>query len=442
MKTQKHNWKKASRLLMVFAFTLLLAFTITPAAHAGEYIEGNPDAILEEDEVVGDDLFIGGNNVLVAGVVEGDLFAGGQNVIISGEVYGNVFAAGNAVTVSGQIDGALFIAGFALTLEDSAAIGRNVYVGGFSLDAQPESLIGRSVYGGAYQMLLNGTIERDVTAGLAALEVGGPVGGDLRVEVGEPDSNVNVYMPYWSPGMPSVTILNPGYTVDEALVEGEVDITVTPIDTTVEVDAPKINIDPSFFIFQHLRRRAGEFIALMLVGALGLWLMKGTLMNAVAEVKKNAGMDTVWGLLVYILYVPVVMVLFFVLLMVTILISLLTLGNLTGELIAVSSLSFAGILTLFGILTGLATKIVIGYLVGRWLLDKMSKLSYESYWHHFAALALGVFLYEVLRAIPLFGFFVMLVVVVIGTGALLVLIKNRFQKSEPSAPAEIEATPA
>ena len=470
MKTQKNNWKKASRLLMVFAFTLLLAFTITPAAHAGEYIEGNPDAILEEGEVVEDDLFIGGNDVLVAGVVEGDLFAGGQNVIISGEVYGNVFAAGNAVTVSGQIDGALFIAGYALTLEDSATIGRNVYVGGFSLDAQPESFIGRSIYGGAYQMLLNGTVERDansLSAGfngerlrwLSKIEHRKDQGAEIRTQwlttnrldyklsedlrlLGEPDSNVNVYMPYWSTGMPSITILNPGYTVDEALVEGEVNITVTPIDTTVKVDTPKVNIDPSFFILQHLRRRAGEFIALLLVGALGLWLMKDTLMNAVTEVKQNAGMDTVWGLLVYVLYVPVVMVLFFVLLMVTILISLLTLGSLTGELIAVSSLSFAGILTLFGILTGLATKIVIGYLVGRWLLDKMSSLSYESYWHHFAALALGVFLYEVLRAIPLFGFFVMLVVVVIGTGALLVLIKNRFQKSEPTAPAEIEATPA
>lgn len=440
MKTQKHNWKKASRLLMVFAFTLLLAFTITPAVHAGEYIEGDPDAVLEEGQVVKDDLFIGGNNVLVAGVVEGDLFAAGQDVIISGEVFGNVFAAGQSVTVSGEIEGALVLAGYALTLEDSAYIGRNVYTGAFSFEAMPESLIGRSIYAGAYQMLLNGTVERDVTAGLAALEIGGPVGGDVRAEVGEPDSNVNVYVPYWSPGMPSITILNPGYDVDESLVEGEVDIHVTPIDTTVQVETPRI--DPSYFIFQHLRRRSGEFIALLLVGALGLWLMKDTLMNAVAEVKSNAGMDTVWGLLVYVLYLPVVMVLFMVLLLATILVSVFTLGSLTGEMIAISSLSFTGILTLFGILTGLVTKVLISYLVGRWLLDKLSNLSYESYWHHFAALVVGVFLYELLRAIPLFGFFLMLVVVVIGTGALFVLIKNRFQKSEPAAPTEIEATPA
>ena len=55
---------------------LVLAVSFTPAAHAGEYVEGQPDATVEEGEVIEDDLFISGEDVLVAGVVEGDLFAG------------------------------------------------------------------------------------------------------------------------------------------------------------------------------------------------------------------------------------------------------------------------------------------------------------------------------------------------------------------------------
>jgi hypothetical protein len=240
--------------------------------------------------------------------------------------------------------------------------------------------------------------------------------------------------------MPSIKLLDPGYDVDETLIDGDLNIKVTPVDTNVDI--PDITIDPGYLALQHFRRRAGEFIALMLVGMLALWLMKDTLLRAVEEVKSNAGMDTVWGLLVYLLYVPVLFVLFLLLLMLTIMVSLLTLGSLTGEMITLSGFSFFGLTSLFGILTGLVTKVVIGYLVGRWLLEKTSQLSFDSYWHHTGALALGVFLYEVLRAIPVAGFVVMLVVVVIGTGAFFVMIKNALQKKTPTPPSESEIVPA
>jgi len=427
---------KPGRLLIIFALTLLLTLTITPAVQAGEFIEGRPDAVLEEGETVKDDLFIGGTKVLVAGTVEGDLFAAGEDVVISGEVYGNVFAAGTTVTVSGSIDGALMIAGYDLTLEDTATINRNVYFGGFSFQATGDSLIERSIYGGGYQMILDGFVERDVTAGLVALKMSGPVGGDVNVEIGEPTSYTNFYL---GPDLPYIKVLDPGYEVEESLVDGELNVKVTPIETDVNV--PNITIDPAYFFLQSMRRRTGEFIALMLVGMLALWLMRDPLLKAVDEVKSNAGMDTVWGMLVYLLYVPVVFFLFLLLVLLTIMVSLLTLGSLTGEMITLSSFTFFGFTALFGLLAGLATKVVVGYLVGRWLLSKTSQLSYESYWHHVGALALGVFLYEVLRAIPIAGFVIMLVVVVIGTGAFFVLIKNALQKKSPDQPSEIEFTP-
>ena len=439
MKTKNQFSKKAGMMLFAFALTLLLAVTVTPTAHAGEFIEGKPDAVLEEGETVEDDLFIGGDSVLVAGTVEGDLFAAGNDVVISGEVYGNVFTAGQNITISGTIDGALMIAGYDLTLTENAVITHNVYFGGFSLEAMTDSLVQRSIYGGGYQLILDGTVARDVTAGLGALKVNGPVGGDLNVEIGEPSSDSEWLVDNWMKDMPVIKVLDPGYVVEESLVEGDLNIKVTPVDTNVNV--PEIKIDPAQLILGYLRRRAGEFIALMLVGMIVLWLMKDTLLKAVDEVKSNAGKDSLWGLLVYFLYVPVVFTLFVVLTLLIIMVSLLTLGSLTGEVIAISSFSFFGLLTLFGMLASLGTKIVVGYLVGRWLLSKTSNLSYENYWHHVGALALGVFLYEVLRAIPLAGFVIMLVVVVIGTGAFFVLLKNALQKKSSSA-GEVEVVPA
>jgi len=424
--------------LTAVTLALVLALAFPPAVRAGEVIEGNPNAVLAEGEVVDDDLFIGGTNVRVAGKVEGDLFAAGENVIISGEVNGNVFAAGGTVTVSGSIDGALMIAGYDLTLEDGASINRNVYFGAFSFQAMENSVIKRSIYGGGYQMILDGSVERDITAGLSALKVTGPVAGDMHVEIGEPTEGFDTTFNIWAPGIPSIKILKPGYEVDEALVGGESDIKVTQIKTAL--DKP-IQIDPFFFVLRAVRRRVGEFIALMLVGMLAIWLVKGTLLKAVDEVRKNAGMDTVWGVLVYVLYIPVVILLFLVLLTLTILVSLVTLGSLAGEIFTISSFSFFGLTTLFGMLAGLATKVVIGYLVGRWILGKLSALSFENYWHHTGALAVGVFLYELLRIIPFFGFLLMIVVVVIGTGAFFVLIKDALQRKPPT-PGEAEVIPA
>jgi cytoskeletal protein CcmA (bactofilin family) len=432
---------KSKRNLGFFVFgltlTLLLALTITPIAYAGEYIEGEPNAVLNEGQVIQDDLFIAGDDVSIAGVVEGDLFAIGENVDISGTVNGDVFTAGQTVTVSGEIDGSLIIAGYDLTLGDGSSIRRNVYFAGFSFETMDESLIARSIYGGGYQMILGGNVVRDVTSALVALDVSGPVGGDISVEIGEPTDYSYGPFTFLTPGMPAIKVLKPGYTVDENQVDGEVSIKVSPIDTDIE---PNITIDPGYFIMQRIRRRIGEFISLMLVGLLAIWLTKGTLLKAVEEVKKNAGMDSVWGIVVYLLYIPVVFILFLVLLALTLGVSLFTLGSLAGEIFTISSFSFFGALSLFGMMAGLATKVVISYLVGRWILEKASHLSFENYWHHVGALGIGVFLYELLRAIPFFGWMVMIVVVVIGTGAFAVMITNALRKEPPTSTEDVEAS--
>jgi hypothetical protein len=437
MKSKQKKWQIASRIFSVLLLTVMFSLVVTTPAAAGTYVEGDPDATIEEGQVVADDLFIGGDDVLIAGVVEGDLFAAGENIVISGEVQGNVFAAGQTVTVSGEIDGALMLAGYELTLEDGADIGRNVYFGGFSLSASSESVIGRSIYGGGYQLILDGEVVRDVTAGLAALEINGPVGGDVTVDIGEPTDDSTPMFEYWMPGMPSVDLIDPGYQIDEDMVEGVVDVEVTPIDTDVE--APDVEVNPAWLLAQWMRRRAGEFIALMLVGALIFWLGRDLFLKAHAEVQSNGGMDILWGLLVYFLYIPVLVLLFIVLLTLVLTLGFLTLGSLFGEMAALSTLTFFGVTTLFGIVTGLVAKVLVGYLVGRWLLSKMTKMSYESFWHHFAALALGVFLFEILVAIPVFGWFVKAVVVLIGTGAIFVLVRNALTKSAPPAEAEVVA---
>ncbi len=433
MRTKKINWHKTGRVLGVVAVITMMMLVFAPPVFAGVGIEGDPNVYIGPDEVIDDDLFVTGQTVRIEGRIEGDLFASGQQVIISGEVMGNVFAGGQEVIISGYVNGAVLVGAYSLEIDKEALITRNVYFGGFSLTTGADAVIGRSVYAGGYQVVLDGEVSRDVTAGVAAFEVNGHIGGDVDVEVGEPTDTSQMDFQPWVPGV-SIDIVEPGFRVPDDAVDGEVNYHVTPVETDVTVDVPHVQIDPAWVALRAMRQRAGEFIAILLVGGLALLLMKNWLLKAVGEIKANAAADTGWGLLVVLLVVPAASVLFFLLLVLIIFVSLLTLGNLTGTLITLSGVTFTGVLAVFGLLAGLGSKIVVGYLVGRWLLEKLTKLSFEGYWHHFAALATGAFLYEVVRAIPVFGFFAMLVVVLIGTGAFFVLIRDSLRKPAPIQP--------
>ena len=287
MSFMKANQKNIARIFSVLVLTLVMVLVITPPAYAVEVIEGGPDAAVEADEVIDDDLLIAGEDVRIDGVVNGDVFAAGQSVDVSGEVHGNLFVGAQTITISGTIDGTLFMGGYAITMEDGAYVGQNVYFGGFSFTAQPESLLDRSVYGAAYQLLLDGEVTRDVTTSVAALQIAGPVGGDVNAEVGETqDGGMPDSFEYWMPGMPSIEIIDPGYTIDEEMVQGTVHVDVTPIETNVDV--PEVEINPGWLVMQRVRQRAGEFVALLLVGALALGLFKTLTLNAVEEIKTNA----------------------------------------------------------------------------------------------------------------------------------------------------------
>ena len=431
----------AVKIISVLAVLFVLAFAFSAPAFAGIEIEGDPDITIEADEVFEDDVFLAGEDILVEGTIIGDLFAVGETITITGTVEGNVVATGTVVSISGMVDGTVLIGGYSAVIEPGAVISRNVYFGGFNLELQEEALIERSLYAGGYQMLLSGQVDRNVVAGAGAFAADGTIAGDLVLEVGDPNSQVpNVQ--FGEPiNMYEVEMLEPGLYLEDDVVRGDVDYRFSymymDIDTDFDIDVERFTEDVmSFFVTEHLRRRVGDFVTILLLGALVLYLTKGWLIKAVDEIKANALRDTGAGLLVFLLYLPVVFVLFVVLGLVVALGSFLTFGTFAGELIAFTGIGFTGVLAAFGLLVTYGTKIVFSYLVGRWILDKGSQVNFESYWHHFGALALGAFLYEVLRIVPFFGWLLAVILAIIATGAFFFVLRDNFRKQP------VEVTPA
>ena len=80
--------------------------------------------MIGKDEVINDDLFVGGATVTVDGTVNGDLITMGQTVVINGKVTGDVLTAGS-VRHREPLDGPdVFAAGAAVTMGPGRQAGR------------------------------------------------------------------------------------------------------------------------------------------------------------------------------------------------------------------------------------------------------------------------------------------------------------------------------
>ena len=272
MKSRNTNWQKAAKAFSIFSLLLVLVFSFSSIAFAGIAIEGDPDITIDADRVIEDDVFLAGEDILVEGTIEGDLFATGETITITGTIVGNLFASGAEVIISGTVDGSAAVSGYSVTLKDDAVITRNIYFGGYNLEIQEGVTIQRSIYAAGYQVQIAGQVDRNVVAGTGAFVLDGYVAGDVVLEVGSPDSSIpQVYI-----GQPyQVPQLNPGMYLDDGEIGGELDYHYSYMETNIDTnfDVDQFTTETvSYFAAQHFRRRSGEFLAILLLGALALFI--------------------------------------------------------------------------------------------------------------------------------------------------------------------------
>ena len=397
------------------AAVLILVFA--SPTRAAEF-RGGDRVVIEADEVIDDDLFITGNIVEVNGTVTGDLFATGSEVVVNGQVGGSAFLSGFSMSVSGDVDGSLYSGAFSLVVERGAQIGRNVYFGGFSLTIEEGSSVGRSVYTGSYQTVIDGDVEGDVNASSSALVISGSVGGDVTGEVSESDTGVGTVFPGF-PG--SVPILSPGLDIsDSAEIGGDVDVQIS------EIDRPDPGRFVRRFVGRTARERLGEFIAVLLVGGLLLWLWPAAMLLPQNEAKEKPLPSAGWGcvsvIAVYVL-VPIAAVVLF---LVALLGGLVTLGQLFSDILGIGGSSLMLFVSAFAFVVSIVTKAIVAFLAGRWILERLMSDFSGSSWANFGALALGLVIYEILRVIPFFGWIISVLVTIVGLGAIFLVLRNRY----------------
>ena len=395
---------------LVLAILIALLFTLR--VEASDFRSGD-HVVIEKSEVIEDDLFVGGQTVEINGHVMGDLLAGGTKVIVNGTVDGSLFAGGQEVIINGNVKGSTYAGGMAVTLGEEADIGRNFYGGAFHYGMEHGSVVERNVYVGGYQAAIAGAIGRDLVVDLGALDMTGSVGRDLtgQIEV-DPSAdsapNPGLFMPVDIPNVES------GLNVAEsAEVGGRFDVTETILTAT----ATPAETD-SWGRWAFLRERLGEYIALLLVGALALYFMPPFVERVEEQLAEETALSFVWGMVVAVAFPVLLFIVAAIAIVTAIVMSWIAFGALSATIIGLGGTAIAFAVVGFTFVATVVTKVLVALLAGRYLVSLVLPSTQPTWQLQFGALAIGAFLYELLRMIPYVGWLIVLAVVFTGLGAI------------------------
>jgi cytoskeletal protein CcmA (bactofilin family) len=430
-----------------------MGFGVAATAKAVEFDE---DGIVEADEVIDDDLFIGGETVEINGTVNGDVFAAGSIVKVSGTINGSLVTGGQTILVNGIVNGSVYSGSSTFTLGSEAQIARNFYYGGFNLSAEPGSEIGKDLLVGAYQALLSGQIGRDVQAGVGALEIDGVIGNDVYAEVASTTDGQQTYFMSNPPGVE--TIVPSGIRISEDAViggkltykssEDQADtIEITPAGGISFEYEPEIDIDPepgpeeisrissAAVVASWLLMRVRVFITLMLLGSLVVWQFPSLLKKVGDRGEKESMPSLGWGLVSVMVVYLGAFIIAGLIIAGAIFFGVITLGELAMVILTIGFSGLGLTLATFGLLVSYGSKLVIAYIVGRLLLRWLApKYEDQPFW----PMLIGVLLYTFLRAIPIFGFVLGVFVTLFGIGAMWLTYRD-YNKSGSTEEAVVEA---
>jgi hypothetical protein len=426
------------------------------ATKAQAYVVDNTGRV-ESDEVIDDDVLLFNNSVLMNGKVNGTLVAGGQDVVLNGTVtgdailmgrtitigqnaviQGNLFTGAQVVNISGKVLGSVFSGSMSTVVKDSADVTRNFYFGGYSLDIAQGASIQKDLAAGGYQVIQDGTVERDVNADVGAYQLTGTVGRNFSVTVSSPSQNKPATPMSFGSQADMPATINTGLTIAEsAKIGGNLNYTSTiPQDNTIQskpagtvifsTPVPQSGQTASqqpdrqfrnYFAVgfgKGLVNMARNLISIYLIGVLALWLVPGVVKKMADTVEQKPLPSAGYGSLVFIVGWAGAFAAGLAIVALAIILGIISLGGLGGITFWTGTTLLTAFLTAFVLMINLGSKVVIAYLVGNWLLQKMTK---QTETNRFVALLLGVVIYVLLRAIPVFGWLIAMIVILLGLGA-------------------------
>lgn len=181
-----------------FLLYLLLLIVSTKSIFAAEIITSGDIVLNSESEIVNDNYYLTGSNVLVdidipedlyvagdvinvLGPISGDLNVVGKDVVIKGDIGEDILIIGGSVIISGNVSGDILIFGGKVSILDSSTIEGDIIVLGGELDYQGSLLGDLNVITG--KAFLNGYIKGDSIITTQELSLGDFFGTNIKSTV-------------------------------------------------------------------------------------------------------------------------------------------------------------------------------------------------------------------------------------------------------------------
>ncbi|MGI6468261.1 MAG: polymer-forming cytoskeletal protein [Syntrophomonadaceae bacterium] len=369
------------------AAVLFFAFLLSPAALAVQKQSG--DSVYIPPGQIEGPLFVSGNSIVVDADVEGDVFAAGQNININGKVNGDIMAAGQSVRIAAAVDGDVRVAGNDISIQSS--ISRNLSIAGNTIRLEQTASIGKDVLLFGTNVDILGTVNRQVLGAAQNFRLAGSIGSDLRLwEVNSlnlgPAAAIGGDLIYKSPQQAQIA--------SGARVGGETrweQGAADPIKPQQQVSWPSLLM---------------WFAAGVVLWGLGYLLFPSLWQGLASALEEAPGASIGWGILLLVA-TPFIFVIL---------------------LITVIGIPVALILLLAYILLLYLSKIILGDILGRYLLRSFKWEGRFSMWIGFM---MGFALVILLSKIPIVGILITLAAAIIALGCTALSIFDSRRRSRP-----------
>lgn len=371
----KHLKSAVISLILALVFLLVIAPTVSAKIISSEDI-----VTIAEDEIVDDDLFVSAENVTVKGTVNGDLYVAGGVVTVNGTINGDILAAGGVIDIAGTVKDDVRAAGGNITLNE-LEVGDNLTVAGGNVSIDDETSVGGSLTFGVGNFVSRARVGRSVLGGGGQVTLDSPIGGDVRVGAGRltlgSETTVAGDLVYTSE---KEALLDEAATVSGAIRQ------IVP---EAEQIAKKL---PQVFRRATYGFKIWSYLSALLVGFVLLYLLPSASFEVADEIRFKPGTNLLWGLLILLLAFPI-----FILLM-----------------ISVIGIPLGIILFMLLLIEIYLAKIFVGLTLGEIIVESFLKRDLNIY----LQLAIGLAVYSILASLPIIRFFVWLLAVVLGLGAI------------------------
>lgn len=374
--------------------SLLMLFVSSPAM-AFDVREGD-SVTIASGEVVNDDLYFAGGDIVIDGTVNGDIFAVGRSITINGKVNGGVSFGGQTATINGEIANGLRFGGQSVIV--NGRIGRDLVVGSSQLLVSSTGQIDGDLVFGTATAEVTGSIGDSILGASSDVTLANNIGGDITLSVERltitSGADIQGNVKYTSP--------NEAKIQSGAIIMGNISHLLPERPDKADMAKGIMAGIAGTIVWKIL-----SYLMIFIIGIILILIAQKRMVLVQKAIQRSPWHTLGWGALILIA-TPIAAII----VMITVI--GLPLGIIT--------------LLMWGIVLYLS-QIPVALLLGRLIIRQNHEL--DSTGIMIGALALGLLVLFVLRLIPIFGWIVSLIVILFGLGTLITsIVTTRFEAVE------------